>query len=110
MVDSLPLPYPSLAAPAFQALSLKAGVVQGSPRSSPVSRYLQREPVATRVVLVKKPATTLILIVCVALKDGEPLSVTRRATRLVLELWAPAQVNKPVAGSRLAPLGAPETR
>src|SRR5437868_5467497 len=46
------------------------------------------------------------LKVCVSLKAGEPLSVTRTVTWAIAGPSGGIQVNKPVFGSRLAPAGA----
>ena len=55
---------------------------------------------------------TVIVIVCEALMAGEPLSATRNVTRLVVEPCARVgvQVKTPLAGSMLAPEGAPAPR
>src|SRR5438309_2625202 len=68
-------------------------------------------PMGARTGAVFTSVTTIV-IVCAALKLPKPLSFTRTVTAAVLGPWASlgVQVNMPVAGSMLAPAGAPGSR
>ena len=57
-------------------------------------------------------SVTTMLNVSAALMAGEPLSVTRTVTVLVLGPWASdgVQANRPLVGLMVAPNGAPESK
>src|SRR5437867_4492279 len=75
-------------------------------RSVPSTRVLSPIGESTGAVLT---SFTTIMIVSAALRAGEPLSVTRKATVFVLGPCASVgvQVNVRVPASKLAPAGAP---